>query len=315
MPKRPGVVTLDEETQEYTMVLRATQRGKSLVLILSEPEEGEECTIALEPISEYALPFTTEKPHCVSEDYPRLTKASLPCRHGFSALALLYHFAKNSMTCPCCRAGHAKARLAEHSIPRHLRQAFVRHLLQAQHEETREQIAADAALAASVMEIEVRQRRHLLSSTRVVFLLMAYESMDNSSEPILALELPLSSSLTGATLVFASFGYFLHQLNLNLRFLPIRPAAFEIAVGVHGVLGGPAPLFRTVRFPMEGPGRRLVFSNSVSPGQHAVHIETSIGPEGQPAFASMYWAVSLAHFTQALISAAVAGAEDTDVEV
>lgn len=310
--RKQQLVRFDEETREYSMVVRSTgvaHRCKRLTLVLAEPGEGEECSIALEPIQEYRLPFIeTGGDQRVSDDLPQLTKASLPCRHGFNALALLYHFAKNSMTCPCCRAGHANARMCEASIPPHLRRQFSRHLRQTRLQEDQEQIAADAALAAAVMHREVSRQSHAPSiawgfaPTRVVLLLIAYDSMDGSSEPMLVLELPLSSSLTGQTLGFASSGLFLHQLSANMRFMPVRPRAFEIVVGLQSMLQGNLPLFRTVRFPAEGAGHRVVFSNSVSPGPHAVHVETCVDREGNQVFSRLFWPVSVEVFAATLIS-------------
>jgi hypothetical protein len=245
-------------------------RFKSIQLSLSEPAEGEECHIGLEPIAEYRLSFMPqESALSVVEDHPALTKASLPCGHGFNALALLYHFAKNSMTCPFCRAGHAKTLMSEQSVPLGAREHFARHLAAVRAEENREQSEMDAVEATLVMEQEVRRSNGFLPLTRVVLLLFAYDSMDGSGapEPMLALELPLTSSLSMGTLVFASFGYSVAQLNLNLLRLPTRPTGFEIAIGLQSLYHGSLPLFRTARFPSTGPEQRVVFARDLRPGE------------------------------------------------
>jgi hypothetical protein len=248
---------------EHSISVRSSgpiERSKSVALQLTAPGEDEECTIAMEPIAQYRLPFLpAEAMACVWEDRPALTKAILPCGHGFSAMALLYHFAKNSMTCPCCRAGHDGVKMGLQSVPTHLRDKFARHLETVQADEVREQIASDAIAATRAMEYEVRLGVSL-PMTRVVLSLHAFESMD-SSEPRLVLEIPLTSSLALGNLAFASYGYYLHQLNLNLRLLPTRPRAFELAVGMQNIFHGSMPLFKTVRFPAEGAGHRIVFAS------------------------------------------------------
>ena len=71
---------------------------------ISVPDTDEECCITLDRLSEYQLEFM-QGAHSFVQNRPNLAKASLPCGHSFSALALLYHFANNTMACPCCRAG------------------------------------------------------------------------------------------------------------------------------------------------------------------------------------------------------------------
>jgi hypothetical protein len=293
------------------MLVRSVNGGsryKSTLLSLSEPAEGEECTIGLEPISGYRLSFMPQESSLsVLEDQPALTKASLPCGHGFSALALLYHFAKNSMTCPYCRAGHAKILMSEQSIPAHVRGHFTRHLAAMYAEENREQSELDAVEATRVMEQEVRRSSGFLPLSRVVLLLFAYDSMDGSgaAEPMLALELPLTSSLSLGTLVFASFGYSVAQLNLNLLRLPTRPTGFEIAIGLQSLYHGSLPLFRTARFPSTGPEQRVVFARDLHPGEAmAVHVSTMAGVEGLSVFCRMTWIVSAPTFSTMLVEAA-----------
>jgi hypothetical protein len=295
----------EPEEKDHSLVVRSVgpmNRCKSLTLTLSEPAEGEECSIGMEPIAAYRLPFI-QFDAAPREDMPALTKASLPCGHAFNALALLYHFAKNSMTCPCCRAGHEKVQMGELSIPSHVRKAFSQHLESVRIDETREQIASDAIAATRALEQEVSMGAPL-PMTRVVLLLYAYDSVDSTLER-LVLELPLTSSLSQGDLAFASYGYFLHQLNLNLRLLSIRPRAFELSVGLASFLHGPLPLFRTVRFPAEGAGRRVVFASGrgSAADSMAIEVETSLGQDNYQVFTLLRWTVSVAMFTSLLLSA------------
>jgi hypothetical protein len=292
----------DAEQKQHSLVVRSVgpiDKCLSVTLVLAEPTEGEECMVAMEPIAEYRLPFMKAEAW-LHKDTPTLTKATLPCGHGFSALALLYHFAKNSMTCPCCRAGHDKTTMGLQSVPAHLRKEFATHLESVRADETREQIASDAIAATRAMEHEVRLGVSL-PMTRVVLSLHAFESMD-SSEPRLVLEIPLTSSLALGNLAFASYGYYLHQLNLNLRLLPTRPRAFELAVGMQNIFHGSMPLFKTVRFPAEGAGHRIVFASGNE--TMAVEVETALGSDNYQVFTRLCWGVPVSTFSNILLNVA-----------
>jgi hypothetical protein len=75
----------------------------SINVTMSIPDIGEECPLTLDPIAVSKLPFLPDAPFI--SDHPEHTKLTLPCKHSFSAMTLLYNFCKNSMICPCCRAG------------------------------------------------------------------------------------------------------------------------------------------------------------------------------------------------------------------
>lgn len=313
----------DPETGQYSLLVRAAQRNKTLLLSLSEPRPDEECSIALESIPDYRLPFLPDGPQPVLESQPALTKACLPCGHGFNAMALLYHFAKNSMTCPICRAGHAKAVMSVQCVPAHVRKHFSRHLATLRAEESHEQIAADALTAARVLEQEVSRRNNsgFMPMTRIVLIVYAFDTMDVYSnhgsslvEPTLALELPLTSSLETGTLAFESFGYSLAQLNLNLLRLPSRPRGFEIGVGIQSLLHGNMLLFRTVRFPATGALHRVVFARDAQPTDPlAVEILTMPGVEDFNVFYRLRWVVSLPAFSNMVLLSASRGADDGQV--
>ena len=287
--------------------LGAIDKCKSMVMSMSVPAPDEECGIGLVPIAEYRLPFMPpDHKGSVIEGQPTLTKASLPCGHGFNAMALLYHFAKNSMTCPFCRAGHDKEQMGEQSIPPHIRTWFSRHLEGARADESRDQIAIDAIAAARILEQEVRINVSM-PTTRVVLLLYPYASMDNSVEPTLAMELPLTSSLTLDTLAFASYGYSLAQMNLNLLRFAARPQAFEIGVCIQNLFHGTLMLFKTARFPHAGPPSRMVHAQgSLSGEPMSVHVESLGG-----SFTRLSWTVSISTFSNILVAAA--GGHENDV--
>ena len=307
--KKYGTITQDPATGLFSMLVRSSVGGgtrfnKSIQLSLTEPAADEECNIGLEPIAEYRLPFMpADASLSVTEGQRALTKASLPCGHGFNALALLYHFTKNSMTCPFCRAGHAKVLMSEQSIPLSVRAHFTAHLAAMRAEENKEQTEMDAIEATRVMEQEVRRSNGFLPLTRVVLLLFAYDS--SGADPMLALELPLTSSLSLGTLVFASFGYSVAQLNLNLLRLPTRPTGFEIAIGLQSLYHGSLPLFRTVRFPAVGANQQVVFARDLPAGEPmAVNVSTMAGVEGLSVFCRLTWVVSAPTFSNMLVEAA-----------
>ena len=297
-----GATTIFEpESKTYTMVVRSVGPVDSALttrLILSEPAPDEECNISLESMREYRLPFLPEE-QSIMEDLPLLKKASLPCGHGFNALALLYHFSRNSMTCPCCRAGHTGVVMGERSIPAHVRRQFGIQLARLRLEESREQLIADSLEAARLMEQEVVRLEVLFPVTRVVLILCAYESHD-SSEPVLSLELPLTSSQTPDRLEFVSSGYCLRQLAINLRFMPLPVRSFEVAIGLRSLLdAGDVQLFRTVRFE-PALGDRLVVASAhaeESPVMTAVEVHTAGGSKD---FTRFEWTVERPLFSELL---------------
>lgn len=289
-----------------------------ITLTLTAPEPGEECTITMEPIAEYRLPFVpdTFKKQWLIKGQPALTKATLPCGHGFSALALVYHFLKNSMTCPCCRAGRANERMGEQFVPAHMRRFFSKQLARCRTEEEQEQIATDAVAAAQMLHYEVSYEILALPVTRLVLSLYAYSSPDRSSspEPTLALELPLTSSLTTGTMECVSYGYSLHQLNLNLGILPMAISAFELGIGVRSLhqheLSSVA-LFRTVRFSVPEEDAATRNGNIVMPrlipaagGDPRLNIEVRMlhtRGVGNPQFARIAWQIGVQEFTDLLV--------------
>lgn len=316
----PGV-TQDTARDPYNlMVWSAVHLSSSagIVLKLTAPEPDEECSITMEPMSDYRLPFIPEKfkQHHLIKDRPALTKATLPCGHSFSALALVYHFLKNSMTCPCCRAGPANERMGEQFVPSHIRRYFSKQLALSRTEEEQEQITHDAMAAAQLLHHEVSYEILSMPVTRMVLSLSAFTSGDRSSspDPTLALELPLTSSLTMGSMECVSYGYSLHQLNLNLSILPVPISAFELGIGVrslHRNEWGSVGLFRTVRFSVQEDAG-ATWNSATAPrlipamgGDPRLNIEVRMFPThrvGNPQFARIAWRIGVQEFTDLLVS-------------
>jgi hypothetical protein len=65
----------------------------------------------------------------VSLDEPTHTGVRLACKHEFSAICLMYNWARNgNVLCPICRNGPKGARLNLRAIPAHIRTDMVRRI-------------------------------------------------------------------------------------------------------------------------------------------------------------------------------------------
>ena len=104
----------------------SSRSGNKLNVVLSDPEKDDECPLTLDSISNDALDFLPSGSSFL-EGSPSYKKMCLPCGHSFGALNLIYHFLKNNMQCPCCRAGPTD-RAAVSSLPKHLRTVLTRHI-------------------------------------------------------------------------------------------------------------------------------------------------------------------------------------------
>ena len=243
-------MTQGEEGSQRLTVHASRDEKKTVLLSLSQPAEGEECGIGMEPIAEYRLEFFPEEhpgPHCVIAEAPQLTKATIvDCGHGFNALALLYHFAKNDMTCPFCRGGHSKLSMSTKSVPAHLR-AVVEQQLELSRREARRNQNDDDSLDALVM-LHNEVNLHTLSMVnRQVLILYAYVNEDSIS-PLLVQEIPLESSQSRGLLCFTSSTYSMRELTRNLRlcYAPLR--SYELAVATRGAFSEATVLVRSLRF-------------------------------------------------------------------
>ena len=224
--------------------------GKTVVLSMSRPDEGEECGIGMEPIAEYRLDFIPPDhpgPHCVIADAPDLTKATIvDCGHGFNALALLYHFMKNDMTCPFCRGGHSKTRMCSQSMPPHLRQAVVKQLELSRRRGQQEQSRDDTMSVLLMLDQEVNLQT-FSDVNRQVLIMYAYVNSDSIS-PLLVQEIPLESSQSRGLLRFTSSMYSMRELtrNLQLCYTPLR--SYELVVATRRTFEGAVVLVKSERF-------------------------------------------------------------------
>jgi hypothetical protein len=86
---------------------------------------------------------------------PDIRRMTLPCGHAFGAMSIVYHFARQGMACPFCRAG-PRPRICADSIPLHFRVRMIREVNTQHLREIEEQTAADAAVAR---ELDAEQQQ------------------------------------------------------------------------------------------------------------------------------------------------------------
>jgi hypothetical protein len=110
--------------------------GDKMIVTLSSPDKDDECPLTLDTVSNDSLEFLPSG-SCFVEESPSFQKMSLPCGHCFGALNLIYHFFKNNMQCPCCRAGPS-CRAALRCVPKHLRTALSKQVKRIENQERAE---------------------------------------------------------------------------------------------------------------------------------------------------------------------------------
>ncbi|MFN9905181.1 MAG: hypothetical protein ACK56F_03515, partial [bacterium] len=128
----------------------AKQKPDPVMILISIPSPSDECPITALPISDPSatsdLTFIPEENRVFRKTKPRHTKATLSCGHGFSAMHLVYSWAKTAMRCPCCREGSDK-RAAIESLPFHFRHDMARKIEASEIEETNEAMEEDRRTA------------------------------------------------------------------------------------------------------------------------------------------------------------------------
>ena len=102
----------------YSFPMRTASDEYAVTVELKIPSVDEECPISQESMHSYDLDFLPNVSFI--PDFPLFRKLILPCNHSFSAMAITYHFFKNSMQCPLCRTG-SKLPLAPLYLPEHFR--------------------------------------------------------------------------------------------------------------------------------------------------------------------------------------------------
>ena len=100
---------------------------KSVCFETFKPNPDAICPITQDPIATSHLEFMEDQ--VVERDNPTHTGTRLACKHEFTAMCLLYHWARNgTVLCPICRSGPKGARLNLRALPEHFRADMVRRI-------------------------------------------------------------------------------------------------------------------------------------------------------------------------------------------
>ena len=125
---------------------RRSLQPKHIDFRLCAAQVGEECPIGCEDMATTELEFLPGV--CYDPLKPEHRVAELHCGHRFSAMNLVYHWARsNSIKCPICRDGHPCARLNMRTLPSNFRNAMTRRVRNQQHQDNIEVIEEDRVLA------------------------------------------------------------------------------------------------------------------------------------------------------------------------
>lgn len=112
-------------------------------VVLSTPTTGDLCNIMQEEITDAKLEWIDENRDYFNEKNPSAKKATLQCGHIFYVTALAYHFVKNQMVCPVCRAGE-KNKMNVQCIPKRIRKDIVQRAQTMLQDERRQQEETEA---------------------------------------------------------------------------------------------------------------------------------------------------------------------------
>eukprot|EP00961_Rhodomonas_salina_P292559 3933033-Rhodomonas_salina.1 len=117
----------EHKIEQITCKWKAKKSGTEYAVTLTRPADDELCVISCENMKDARLECLKELNDVgfVSRDRT-LSKATLPCGHSFAVLPLAYHFIKNNMRCPMCRAGEENTMVAR-CLPMQLRKAMTGH--------------------------------------------------------------------------------------------------------------------------------------------------------------------------------------------
>jgi len=272
-------------------------QSDAMIVKISKPEENEECIITMESMSSYKLEFL-ESDSSVFEDLPEFRKASLPCGHSFHALALLYHFARNSMACPCCREG-SEAVMDLACIPDHLRRQFSAQVRKQKEADTRDSMADSMTTIAYILEQEVNHNLgDFLLHHRVFVTVYFYETMD-SIRPFIISELPLYCVETQGPLRFESLVSSIRHIHTNLNMVGIDSQAVEMVVGTRSLFDGVVALYRTEKFKFLTSGNQRVHGTIPMEGT-SLSLRLS-SAYNKPKLEGLTWEISKTAFMQLLI--------------
>jgi len=163
----------------FKVTARKPPRGgppASLTVTLSVPRDDDECPLTLDAIKDSKLDFLPDA--AFRQGKPLHSMVTLPCRHSFHALSLVYSWCKNGMRCPCCRAG-LQERADPGCLPEHLRAAIA--------ERVRETLESERETdtAGQLMHIYgVTVPYSTLAQAGCLIMMISFLERDDSEEPL-----------------------------------------------------------------------------------------------------------------------------------
>jgi len=295
-----GCKRLREDIQIHEYIVRTEgpiATSDAMIIKLTIPEEDEECVITMEKISSYKLEFL-DSDLTFFEEYPDVRKAQLPCGHSFHALALLYHFSRNGMSCPCCREGSTDVMDLVY-VPEHIRKQFATQLEKQKKTEAQESLADNMVTIANILEQEVNVNLgDFFIHHRIFVTMYFYENMD-SIRPFMVSELPLYCIGNQELLRFESLGSSIRHIHANLRMVGIDSKAVEIVVATRSIFDGVMALYRTNKFKFLSTHiQRVVGTTPVDGGVLSLNLSNIYD---KPKLEGVSWEISKNVFTRLLV--------------
>jgi hypothetical protein len=288
----------------YELRAKSKNAGKyDITVCFSIPAEADECPLTLDLISESKLSFLPDTPFLL--DRPDHKKLTLPCGHSFSALTLIYNFCKNSMACPCCRAG-SDLQADIDCLPKHLRADFKAHLQQVLRQERVED--DDEAFYdiinnpgyVSIMSYSALSATSSLSLNMEFYNTASTLPMSTASQPVFLLNTILRTSESGLPFLepVSDLRAIAHIAHLGVN--AIRLTVFLSMYGVTSVPVDTTALTPLPRMSDEEPPRCLTIPGITSTAttrqngqQVMVQLRANDGSGGGPATRfSVFFAVS-----------------------
>ena len=265
-PNRP-VVHPTHATPGFPATLLALS-GVGLRVTLSQPDDGEICPLTLSLIAEDALEFLPGVTFFTVLSHIR--RMTLPCGHAFGAMSVVYHFARQGMACPLCRAG-PRPRICADSIPHHFRTQMIREVNTQHLREIEEQTTADAAVARE-LEAEEEEESDDAGAQGLVFIdferifVSVYYHTAGNEIPSLGMQfrLQLDPTEEDATETHSPFRFFIPFADRRLLAIHISEYAPElISLVAHArvMANHPIELGRTAPFdptPVAGGVPRII---------------------------------------------------------
>ena len=227
---------LFSKASNETFSSRGRPDRHSIDVKLSIPAPEDECPLTLDSISESRLQCLPDTPFLL--DRPLHSKLTLPCGHSFSAMTLIYSFCKNSMTCPCCRAGK-DVRVDTQCLPTHFRAQIKSHIqqtLETEHRQDESREFLDAVESFSMFGVsipyEVLSRNGNLTLV-ANFYDMPATRITETARPIFAFTTEVRATTDNGRMTLAPVGT-LRSLN-NIMSVGVNAIQMSMQLAMQGV--------------------------------------------------------------------------------